>query len=60
MSNQILRNGPPDKRPARKCESSLCCKATAKLEEEVEEDLEKEDASLKELLDADIEVQSSE
>tara|TARA_R110002110_G_scaffold251586_9_gene467420 strand:- start:1906 stop:2022 length:117 start_codon:yes stop_codon:yes gene_type:complete len=31
----------------------MCCKATAKLDEEVEKDMEKEDASLKELLDAD-------
>ena len=60
MRSQILRNGPPCKDKPKKCESSLCCKATAKLEEEVEEDMEKEDASLKELLDADIEIQSSE
>ena len=60
MRSQILRNGPIKDKEPKKCESSLCCKATAKLEEEVEEDMEKEDASLKELLDADIEIQSSE
>jgi hypothetical protein len=60
MRSQILRNGPPSKDKPKKCESSLCCKATAKLEEEVEEDMKKEDAILKELFDADIEIQSSE
>lgn len=53
MKSQILRNGPPDKGKPKKCQSSMCCKATAKLDEEVEKDMEKEDASLKELLDAD-------
>ena len=60
MSSQLFRNGPPRKDKPKKCESSLCCKATAELNEEVEEEMEKEDASLKELLDADIEIQSSE
>lgn len=60
MSSKLFHNGPPRKDKPKKCESSLCCKATAKLEEEVEEDMEKEDASLKELLDADIEIQSNE
>lgn len=53
MSSQLFRNGPPRKDKPKKCESSLCCKATAKLNEEVEEEMEKEDASLKELLDED-------
>jgi len=60
MRSQILRNGPPPKDKPKKCESSLCCKATAELDEEVEKDMEKEDASLKELLDADIEIQPGE
>ena len=35
------------------CESEMCCKATAQLQEEVEKDLEKTDASLKELIEND-------
>lgn len=35
------------------CESTMCCKATAQLQEEVKQDLEKSDASLKDLLDND-------
>ena len=60
MSSQLFHNGPPRKGKPKKCESSLCCKATAKLNEEVEEDMEKEDASLKELLDAHPDDQNSE
>jgi len=60
MSSQLFRNGPPRKDKPSKCESSLCCKATAKLNEEVEEEMEKEDASLKELLDANSDDQNSE
>ena len=60
MSSQLFHNGPPRKDKPKKCESSLCCKATAKLNEEVEEEMEKEDASLKELLDADSDDQNSE
>ncbi len=60
MRSQILRNGPSHEKEPKKCESSLCCKATAKLEEEVEEDMEKEDASLKELLNADSDDQNGE
>jgi len=57
MSSQLFRNGPPRKDKPSKCESSLSCKATAKLDEEVEEDMKKEDASLKGLLDAGTETQ---
>ena len=53
MSSRLFHNGPPPKDKPKKCESSLCCKATAELDEEVEKDMEKEDASLKELLDED-------
>ena len=53
MSSRLFHNGPPPKDKPKKCESSLCCKATAKLEEEVEEDMEKEDARLKDLLNED-------
>ena len=60
MSSQLFRNGPPRKDKPSKCESSLSCKATAKLNEEVEEEMEKEDASLKELLDANSDDQNSE
>ena len=60
MSSQLFRNGPSRKDNPKKCESSLCCKATAKLNEEVEEEMEKEDASLKELLDAHSDDQNSE
>jgi hypothetical protein len=60
MSSQLFHNGPPHKDRPKKCESSLCCKATAKLNEEVEEEMEKEDASLKELLDAHSDDQNSE
>lgn len=60
MSSPLFRNGPPRKDRPSKCESSLSCKATAKLNEEVEEEMEKEDASLKELLDAHSDDQNSE
>ena len=60
MSSQLFHNGPPRKDKPKKCESSLCCKATAKLNEEVEEEMEKEDANLKELLDADPDDKNSE
>jgi hypothetical protein len=60
MSSKLFHNGPPRKDKPKKCESSLCCKATAKLEEEVEDDMEKEDANLKELLDADTDDKNSE
>ena len=59
MRSQILRNGPPPKDKPKKCESSLCCKATAELDEEVEKDMEKEDASLKELLKNEEPLQDS-
>ena len=36
-----------------KCESKLCCKATAALNTEVEKELAAEDKPLKEILDAD-------
>ena len=36
MSSKLFHNGPPRKDKPKKCESSLCCKATAKLEEEVD------------------------
>ncbi len=52
-------NNPQCKEEPRKCESSLSCKATAELDEEIEKDMEKEDASLKELLDADANDQNS-
>ncbi len=35
------------------CESTMCCKATAQLQEDVKQDLEKSDASLKDLLEND-------
>ena len=60
MSSKLFHNGPPREEEPKKCKSSMCCKATAGLDDEVEKDMEKEDASLKELLDADIEIQPSE
>tara|TARA_Y100001938_G_scaffold81035_1_gene111751 strand:- start:308 stop:475 length:168 start_codon:yes stop_codon:yes gene_type:complete len=42
-----------DKKQKISCESTMCCKATAELKEEVEQDMEKSDASLKELLKND-------
>ena len=59
MSSRLFHNGPPPKDKPRKCESSLCCKATAELDEEVEKDMEKEDASLKELLKNEEPLQDS-
>ena len=35
------------------CESTMCCKATAQLGEDVKQDMEKCDASLKDLLEND-------
>ena len=39
------------------CKSTLCCKSTASLTEEIEEDLSKADGSLKELIENDDEQQ---
>jgi len=36
---------------AKKCEATLCCKATASLKRETDKELDKEDKPLKELLD---------
>ena len=55
MKDQIIRNGPPLREEARACSSSLCCKATASLEKEVAEELNKEDKGLEEIIDANSE-----
>ena len=39
------------KKTTKKCEAVLCCKATAALKKETDEELEKEDKPLQELLD---------
>lgn len=39
------------KEKATQCQSSLCCKATASLKKETDEELENEDRPLQELLD---------
>ena len=45
---------------AQKCESKLCCKATAALNTEVEKELAAEDKPLKEILDADEDTNTTE
>ena len=55
MKNQIIQNGPPRREETKACSSSLCCKATASLEKEVAEELNKEDKGLEEIINANSE-----
>ena len=55
MKNKIIRNGPPLREETKACSSSLCCKASAGLEKEVAEELNKEDKGLEEIINADSE-----
>ena len=55
MKNQIIKNGPPRREETKACSSSLCCKASASLEKEVAEELNKEDKGLEEIINADSE-----
>ncbi len=48
------------KKNVKSCDSTLNCKSTASLKEEIKEDLEKSDGSLKELLENDDTEQSEE
>jgi hypothetical protein len=52
MKNQIIRSGPLRQEETKACSSSLCCKATACLEKEVAEELNKEDKGLEEIINA--------
>tara|TARA_R100000808_G_C2125561_1_gene135885 strand:- start:439 stop:621 length:183 start_codon:yes stop_codon:yes gene_type:complete len=52
MKGRIIRNGPPRQEETKACSSSLCCKATASLEKEVAEELNKEDKGLEEIINA--------
>jgi len=47
-----------ERKEVKSCESKLCCKSTASLNEEVKEELQKSDGSLKELMENDNEEQS--
>ncbi len=40
-----------NKKQAQKCESKVCCKATAQLKRDLADDMTKEDKSLSELLE---------